>query len=330
MDQHLVEKQVEAKDSRSGRVGYRFEPRTLDEAIRISELISTSSIIPTRYQGRPGDILVATGYGAELGLSFLQSLQAVIVLNGTPTVWGDHALGLIKASGLLEWIDETFDESSKTATCKVKRKNEAKDTQREFSVIDAERAGLLNKTPAWRSYPARMLAMRARGFALRDTFPDVLRGIYLTEEVDSPESEQVSVEIQPPDGPATRVETIEMPRSLATVANPEKDAGTRESVAKDAEPEVESSGTNPGSMTADVARRVGVVEKVTKRALSTGDVFSVHLRCADSTDPIFIRTLDRAVAEIAHNSRGKQVAVTDEEDHDLGRRLISIAMHLDA
>jgi hypothetical protein len=34
----------------------------------------------------------------------------------------------------------------------------------------------------WTQYPRRMLQMRARGFALRDAFPDVLRGLVTAEE----------------------------------------------------------------------------------------------------------------------------------------------------
>ena len=45
----------------------------------------------------------------------------------------------------------------------------------------AEQAGLSNR-PTWKAYPDRMLQHRARGNALRDAFPDVLRGIITSEE----------------------------------------------------------------------------------------------------------------------------------------------------
>ena len=53
-----------------------------------------------------------------------------------------------------------------------------------FTVGDAIRAGLWKKAGPWTMYPKRMLQMRARSFALRDAFPDVLRGLVATEEVE--------------------------------------------------------------------------------------------------------------------------------------------------
>jgi hypothetical protein len=49
-------------------------------------------------------------------------------------------------------------------------------------MAEARRAGLLEKSGPWRSYSDRMLYARAMGFALRDLFPDVLRGIGIGEE----------------------------------------------------------------------------------------------------------------------------------------------------
>lgn len=48
---------------------------------------------------------------------------------------------------------------------------------------DARKAGLAGKQGPWTSYPKRMRQMRARAFALRDVFPDVLRGMPVAEEL---------------------------------------------------------------------------------------------------------------------------------------------------
>jgi len=53
---------------------------------------------------------------------------------------------------------------------------------RKFSVEDAKKANLWGQN-TWKNYPKRMLQMRARGFTLRDCFPDALRGLYLVEEL---------------------------------------------------------------------------------------------------------------------------------------------------
>ena len=77
----------------------------------------------------------------------------------------------------------------------------------EFSIEDAKRAGLLGKSGPWQQYTARMLTLRARAFALRDKFADVLKGLSMAEEaLDIPQSQPqtVSAEVQPASPPSLK------------------------------------------------------------------------------------------------------------------------------
>ncbi len=163
----------------NGRSGFSLAPQSLDEAMRFAEILSKSSIVPKDYQGNAGNILVAVQWGAELGLPPLQAMQNIAVINGRPSIWGDAVLALVRGSGLLESIDEQCDGTR--AVCTVKRRGEPA-VERAFTTEDAKRAGLLGKLGPWTQYPTRMLQLRARSWALRDVFPDVLRGVHLAEE----------------------------------------------------------------------------------------------------------------------------------------------------
>ena len=114
----------------------------------------------------------------------MASLRQIAVINGRPSIWGDAALALCKASGELEDFKEYVegDYEDMVATVKVKRRGFSRPVVQTFSVDDAKRAGLLGKSGPWQQYRARMLKLRARGFAFRDTFADVLQGLYLAEE----------------------------------------------------------------------------------------------------------------------------------------------------
>lgn len=159
---------------------FSLRPSNLSEAMEFAKLMAASRLVPKDFQGQPADILVAVQLGMELGLPPLQALQNISVINGRPCVWGDAALALVQSSGLLEDIQETDD--GKTATCKVVRRGISPIT-RTFSMEDAQRAGLAGKGP-WTQYPARMRQMRARAFALRDGFADVLKGMAVREEIE--------------------------------------------------------------------------------------------------------------------------------------------------
>ena len=115
----------------------------------------------------------------ELGLQPMQAMQSIAVINGRPSLWGDAMLALVKAHPAFEWIKEECD--GNVATCTIKRRGEPEVVQ-SFSLEEAKRAGLTGKQGPWTQYPKRMLQMRARGFALRDAFPDALRGVVSAEE----------------------------------------------------------------------------------------------------------------------------------------------------
>jgi hypothetical protein len=175
-----------------------FAPQTMTEAIEFSNMLSRSQMVPKNYQNKPEDVLVAVQWGYEIGLAPLQALQNISVINGKPSVYGDAAMALVQASPVCEDVQETIEgdgTSNPVAICKVKRRGRSEVISK-YSVEDAKRAGLWGKQGPWSQYPKRMLQMRARGFALRDAFPDVLKGLITAEEAqDMPVEEK---DITPP------------------------------------------------------------------------------------------------------------------------------------
>jgi hypothetical protein len=164
--------------------GFDLTPRTLDEAMEFSRMLADSSIVPKDFMGKPGNVLVAMQWGMEVGLKPMQAMQNIAVINGRPSIWGDAALALVKASPHYDDVIESYEGTGekKKAVCIAKRKGKA-DVVSEFSVEDAKTAGLYKKSGPWTQYPDRMLKMRARSFALRDQFTDVLKGMAIAEEV---------------------------------------------------------------------------------------------------------------------------------------------------
>lgn len=157
---------------------------------RISSLVGKGDLFPA-WRGKADQALLVMYVGQSLGLNWFYSLTNITVINGRPVVWGDAMMALCQRSKCMEYCHETFDESTMTAVCEVKRVGCPAQT-RQFSQKDAEKAGLWTRGP-WRSYPQRMLQMRARGFALRDVFADVLQGIGMAEEVQDYELDQEPV-----------------------------------------------------------------------------------------------------------------------------------------
>ena len=165
-------------------------PRTLDEVWRIAQLITRSGMAPYGIDS-PEKASVIIMHGAEVGLSPMVALQSIAVINGKPALYGDGLLAVVRRSGLLDRITEATHEGGtdgEFARCTVTRGGQR--VTRDFSKKQAIVAGLWGKrgrsgepTP-WVTYPSRMLQMRARAFALRDVFPDVLKGLASREEME--------------------------------------------------------------------------------------------------------------------------------------------------
>ncbi len=167
---------------------FDLSPRTFEQALTFAGYLANSDMVPKDFKGRPGNCLIAIQWGAELGLKPLQAMQNLAIINGRPSLWGDAVIALVRASPLCEYVIES--ETATASTCTVKRRGEPEQA-RTFTDDDAAKAGLKGKQGPWSQFPKRMRQMRARAFALRDVFPDVLRGLPVAEEVlDMPPTER--------------------------------------------------------------------------------------------------------------------------------------------
>lgn len=183
--------------------------KTLDDVGRFTLMVHQSGMAP-RGLDTPQKIAVALMCGMEAGLSPMQAIQSVAVINGRPTMWGDAVLGLCSANPEFQDIQEDIagEGDNMQAACCVSRKGRTK-TLRTFSVADAKLSGLWKKAGPWTQYPQRMLQMRARAFALRDAFADTLKGIRIREE---------ELDIRTSADPKPAAPTIEFPDVPESVA----------------------------------------------------------------------------------------------------------------
>lgn len=159
----------------------------IDDMWRFAGAVAKSKIAP-RGLDTQEKILIALEYGAEMGLRPMQSMAVVMVVNGRPSLYGDGMLAVAQASGHLRDIVETLEgdtanPESLRAICTVHRTGRPTPSRCVFTWKDAKQAGLTG-SDTYKKFPGRMLKARARAFALRDAFPDVLCGVMSTDEVE--------------------------------------------------------------------------------------------------------------------------------------------------
>lgn len=163
----------------------------VESLLRLADGLARSSMVPPDFRNKPDNVMVALSAGMPLGLSPLACVASVAVINGRPTLWGDAVMAQVlahpslvsikeEATGDIEKGDRAW---SITITREIRKGTEQTIT-RTFSVADAKKANLWKKAGPWSNYPDRMIYNRARAFALRDLFADVLAGVSLAADND--------------------------------------------------------------------------------------------------------------------------------------------------
>lgn len=153
------------------------------EAFLFAHMMSEAKMLPPNVSEMQAGIAIVAGL--SLKLDPFQAVQNIAVVNNRPTLWGDALVALVSASGEIEdenvqWFTGT---DGKRIACRVtiKRKGRKSPYEGEFSLGMAAASGLLNR-PVWKANPTRMLYIRARAFALRNGFADLIMGVGVREE----------------------------------------------------------------------------------------------------------------------------------------------------
>lgn len=197
-----------------------IEIHSLDDMLTFSKIVCDSGLAPKSMTTQP-QVIIALQLGLELGLSPMQAIQNVAVINGKPSIYGAATMAIVQNSGLMQEFDEWIEVNGQrvdrpplnltddvTAVCRTVRKGSATANVSSFSVADAKRAALWGKSGPWTNYPLRMLCWRARQFNLNDNFADVLKGFQVVHE-----EEAATVTITTPTAPPDGRQSMRAPKS---------------------------------------------------------------------------------------------------------------------
>ena len=189
-------------------------PSNFDEQWRVAAAAKSSGLLPVKTTAEAWLIMQR---GSELGFPLITAVEFLYPVKGRLRLTPDGAKALALRSGLLEDFKEfeegVVKETEKglefaddfRAVCWIKRRDVREPIVRTFSVADAKQAGLWMKRgatggdSAWVSFPRRMLAARARGFAFQDGFRDVTGGLQVRDRHDLAMGESIGgVVVAPP------------------------------------------------------------------------------------------------------------------------------------
>jgi hypothetical protein len=163
-----------------------FEPRSIDEGYDLAKLLVASGLLG-RNIVRPEQAFTIIATGRELGLTAMQSLRSIHIIEGKPTLSADLIAALCKSRPDVCQYFQMVESTDKVARYETHRKGDPKPTTMSFSIEDAQRAGVTGKDN-WKKYPAAMLRARCITALARAVYPDLAMGLYDSdsEEVEVP------------------------------------------------------------------------------------------------------------------------------------------------
>lgn len=164
----------------------QLEPRTMQQAVQLAQMMFAARLFNA--YGSPEAVLSTLLAGRELGFQSMASLRAFHIIEGKPTLGAGAIHALVLKSGQAEYF-RCKERTNERATFITKRKGDDEPTALTFTIEDARTAWTkeANKfaTSGWGRNPADMCVARALTKLARLVYPDVLNGLYASEEFDS-------------------------------------------------------------------------------------------------------------------------------------------------
>ncbi len=253
---------------RSGGKMASIVPQSFEEVQRLATMAVRAGIGSYGWKDTPEQCIAkataAIMHGMELGLSPMQALSGIAVINGKTTIYGDLLTAVLWANGfkIKKWIDGEGDQ--RVARARITRPD-GEVIEDKFSVAQAKQARLWDEREqvqkkgrdggtymapndsAWFRFPDDMLGWKALGRCVRAGASDATRGLMIREDMESP-----MIDVTPD---AT-------PKPAAIVAAPMDDDGVPEFPDDPAPDDGASDIANPINETLSEDQQLAAIEKL--------------------------------------------------------------------
>ncbi len=167
----------------------------LAETMSLGDIFIKSGMFPDMKS--QAQALVKILAGRELGLSPLESMTNIYIVNGKVALQAKVISALIKKSEKYNYHIDKLDNEECTITF-FQRNGQIKEVGKStFTIKDAAKAGIVNKD-SWKSYPKNMLFARALSNGARFYCPDVYSA-YTPEELEPVSGTKTQVEQSVPE-----------------------------------------------------------------------------------------------------------------------------------
>lgn len=199
------------------------EPTAMSAKIEYAKALAHSNLLPKQYQQQPANLLYALEYADALGVSPINAITSIHVIEGKPSASADLIAAMIRRAG--HKLRVVGDDRAATATL-IRADDPGFEYTATWTLDKARAAGLTNKS-VWKNFPGAMLRSRAITEVARMGASDALFGVVYTPEELGASVGADGTPDKPQALPSRRVTAAEITRDRAAAGDP-TDAAPRD------------------------------------------------------------------------------------------------------
>ena len=156
-------------------------------ALRMSNALAASTIIPKEYQGNPSNTLIALEMAARMNTSPMQVMQNLHIINGRPSWSSQYIIGVINSSRKykheLKFALTGTGDDMECVAWTTGHSGERIDGPAISMKMAKEEGWVSRNGSKWKTMPEVMIRYRAAAFFGRLYCSDMIMGIYDRDEV---------------------------------------------------------------------------------------------------------------------------------------------------
>lgn len=170
----------------TGGWSHALEPRSARDAHIIAKHLFNSRLFGQAY-GNTDAVFATILAGRELGIPALSALRSIHVIDGKTSLSSHLIVGLVLRSGLAKYF-RMVSSDDQQCTYETWRVGDPEPTRNQFTIADAERAGLLRssrngKASNYVLRPRVMLRKSSAAELARAVYPDVIANVHDPDEL---------------------------------------------------------------------------------------------------------------------------------------------------
>ena len=175
--------------AQGGALSVFSDGQSFNTALRMSQCLASSTVVPKEYQGNVGNCMIAIEMASRINTSPMMVMQNLYIVNGRPAWSSQWIIAMINSSRRYKTeLQFEFGNAKEDGglSCRAWAEDYSghKVYGPKITMAMANQEGWTSKNGSkWKTMPDVMIQYRAASFFGRMNCPDMIMGIYSSEEV---------------------------------------------------------------------------------------------------------------------------------------------------